>query len=114
MKNKYLLILLVMLFQIANSQVGIGTTAPRGALDINKPTTYNMGLVLPTNASTGNIINPQGGNVAEGTIIYDSSMKCVKVFNGTAWSNCLCDACSTTPTIAADCTQSGFQGTYTA
>ncbi|CAI8842268.1 hypothetical protein [Chryseobacterium sp. IT-36CA2] len=113
MKNKYLLILLVMLFQVANGQVGIGTTAPRGALDINKPTTYNMGLVLPTNASTGNIINPQGGNVAEGTIIYDSSMKCVKVFNGTAWSNCLCDACSTTPTIAADCTQSGFQGTYT-
>jgi hypothetical protein len=113
MKNKYLLIILIVLFQIANGQVGIGTTAPRGALDINKPTTYNMGLVLPTNASTGNIINPQGGNVAEGTIIYDSSLKCVKVFNGTAWSNCLCDACSTTPTIAADCTQSGFQGTYT-
>ncbi|PTT75120.1 MULTISPECIES: hypothetical protein [unclassified Chryseobacterium] len=113
MKSKYLLISLMVLFQNIYAQVGIGTPTPRGALDINKPTTHNMGLVLPTNSSTGSIINPQGGNVAEGTMIYDSTMKCVKVFNGTTWSNCLCDACTTTPTIVADCTASGFQGTYT-
>lgn len=42
-------------------QVGIGTTTPRGGLDINKPTTNTYGLVLPTNASPSNMVNPQGG-----------------------------------------------------
>lgn len=43
----------------AYGQVGIGTTTPRGALDINKPTTNTLGLVLPTNSDTSNIVNPQ-------------------------------------------------------
>ncbi|PTT41590.1 hypothetical protein DBR28_03820 [Chryseobacterium sp. HMWF028] len=97
-----------------SGQVGIGTTTPRGALDINKATTYNMGLVLPTNTNPTNLINPQGGSLAEGTIMYDSTRKCPRFYNGTAWSDCLCDQCSgtTTPTLLADCTKNGFEGTY--
>lgn len=45
----FLLALPLLLF----SQVGIGTTNPRGALDINNGTTNNHGLVLPTNSGTG-------------------------------------------------------------
>ncbi|WP_150114796.1 hypothetical protein [Chryseobacterium sp. IHB B 17019] len=95
------------------AQVGIGTTTPRGALDINKPTTNTLGLVLPTNTSTANIVNPQGGDLAEGTIIYDSQLKCVKVFDGNQWSNCLCDDCApTTPPVAVDCSSLGFTGNF--
>ncbi|MCS4303045.1 hypothetical protein [Chryseobacterium sp. BIGb0232] len=70
--------------------IGIGTTSPRGALDINKGTTNTMGLVLPTNQNSSNIINPQGGSVAIGTIIYDTTSDCIKVFKSTGWSQCLC------------------------
>ncbi|MDR4953628.1 hypothetical protein REB14_15725 [Chryseobacterium sp. ES2] len=97
-----------------SGQVGIGTSTPRGALDINKTKTYNMGLVLPANTNPTNLINPQGGSVAEGTIMYDSTRKCPRFYNGTVWSECLCDQCSgtTTPTLLADCAENGFEGTY--
>lgn len=112
MKNLFILIMLVSSSLILG-QVGIGTSNPRGALDINNPTTNNLGLVLPTNESTANIVNPQGGDIAEGTIIYDSQLKCVKVFNGNQWSNCLCDTCTPTiTTIEADCSSLGFTGNF--
>ncbi|WP_333661371.1 hypothetical protein [Chishuiella changwenlii] len=117
MKNNYFMILLslisIMICIPVYCQVGIGTTTPRGALDINSPITNNLGLVLPVNSATENILNPQGGTIAEGTIMYDSTNKCVKYFNGNEWSNCLCDTCnsSSTPTVAADCSQ-GFSGIY--
>lgn len=98
------------------SQVGIGTANPRGALDINKETTNNMGLVLPTNADPKNMINPKGGDVAIGTIMYDSTLSCVRVFKTTGWSNCLCDQCGPTPgpTFALDCSSGSLSGTFTA
>jgi len=74
-------------------QVGIGTSTPRGALDINNPTTNTHGLVLPTNENPDNITNPQdNGTPVEGTVIYDSTNDCIKFFKGTQWSNCLSDS----------------------
>lgn len=73
------------------AQVGIGTENPRGAVDINSPTTNIWGLVLPTNADTGNISNPAGG-VALGTIIYDSALDCVRVYKSDGWSGCIGDS----------------------
>ncbi len=96
------------------SQVGIGTANPRGALDINKETTNNMGLVLPTNADPKNLINPKGGDVAIGTIMYDSTLSCVRVFKASGWSNCLCDQCGPTPGFTLDCSGGTLTGTYTA
>ncbi|KPH10887.1 hypothetical protein [Chryseobacterium sp. ERMR1:04] len=116
MKNLHSWILLLSIFIYAQGscQVGIGTTSPRGALDINSPTTNNKGLVLPTNNSPTNMTNPQGGALAEGTVMYDNTEKCVKFYNGSTWSNCLCDTCGpSTSTIIADCTQNGFTGSYT-
>ncbi|WP_170828474.1 hypothetical protein [Chryseobacterium soldanellicola] len=84
--------LLMLLSNVIYSQVGIGTPTPRGALDINKPTTNNMGLVLPTNSSPNNIINPLGGKVIPGTMIYDSTLDCVRIYKGNnTWSNCFCE-----------------------
>ena len=100
MKNfdlKIVNILFIALSLSMYSQIGMNTTSPRGALDINSPTTNNKGLVLPTNENPQNIINPMGGSVAIGTIIYDSTLNCVRVFRLSGWSNCLCDECSPTP-----------------
>lgn len=99
-----------------SSQVGIGTATPRGALDINKPTTNTSGLILPTNASPSNMINPQGGNVAQGTIMYDSTEDCVKLYkqslNGGAsgWSECLGSEKSTSVTADCNAAGNGFNG----
>ena len=87
--NLFMSIFLLLTFISSNCQVGIGTTTPRGILDLNSPIESNLGLVLPANLSPTNIVNPQGDTVAEGTMIYDSTDKCVKYFNGTSWSECL-------------------------
>jgi len=71
------------------SQVGIGNSTPRGALDINRPTTNTYGLVLPTNSSVSNIQNPRGGAVAPATTIYETSNDCIRYYRQSAWSNCL-------------------------
>ncbi|ROI02134.1 hypothetical protein EGI16_14730 [Chryseobacterium sp. G0240] len=114
MKGKNYLLLMVFFANIVFSQVGIGTANPRGALDINKETTNTMGLVLPTNENPNNLINPMGGNVAIGTIMYDSALSCVRVFKSTGWSNCLCDQCGPTPGFALDCSSGALSGTFTA
>ena len=59
---------------LSYSQVGIGTTSPRGAVDIASTT---QGFVLPTvSLAATNIqtaINPQGGIIPAGTIVYNDS-----------------------------------------
>lgn len=116
---KNLTILLALnVFYFSNAQVGIGTPTPRGGLDINSPTTNNYGLVLPTNISPANMLNPQGGNPVPGTIMYDSTQDCVKLYkqslNGgpSGWSDCLQSSASSS--VSADCNavSNGFGGTY--
>lgn len=110
--NQFYSFLLFLIGTFTFSQVGIGSSTPRGALDINSPLTNNQGLVLPTNEATTNIVNPVGGAVAEGTIIFDSTEKCVRYFNRTAWSNCLCDSCGPSSSrLALNCSLNGFTGT---
>jgi hypothetical protein len=71
MKRNYIIIFmsifLLLTFISSNCQVGIGTSTPRGILDLNEPTISNKGLVLPVNTSTANMINPQGGAITAGT-----------------------------------------------
>lgn len=74
-----------------NAQVGIGTNSPRGALDINTTTTNTHGLVLPINSDPETMTNPQdGGKPIPGTIMYDSTKGCIKLYKPTnEWSGCL-------------------------
>ena len=77
-KNNLFNILLVVIsvFTTLNlsAQVGIGTTAPRGAVDVASTT---QGFVLPTvslaatNVQTA--INPQGGAIPAGTVVYNDA-----------------------------------------
>lgn len=59
---------------MTNAQVGIGTTLPKGALDIES---LNTGMLIPrvklTNTATqAPVINPQGGTLTSGTLIYNT------------------------------------------
>lgn len=74
MKNITLLILLLSVCTLS-AQVGIGTTAPKGVLDIESS---QQGVVYPTIALTATnveapVINPQGGGLAVGTTIYNTN-----------------------------------------
>lgn len=63
------------LIQTTQAQVGVGTTKPEGALHLKSTT---QGLVIPQIAliaknSENPVINPNGGNLVEGTIVYNTS-----------------------------------------
>ncbi len=73
-KNTVLL-LLVLTPVVSFSQIGIGTTEPEGMLDLES--TQN-GLVYPRVALVKTnqqlpVINPNGGNLVEGTVVYNTS-----------------------------------------
>ncbi len=73
---KRALLLLVLLSQISVAQVGINTLTPRGALEI--ASNSNGGILVPQFALTGSndistVVNPQGGNLVEGTLIYNTA-----------------------------------------
>lgn len=72
MKPQFSIIALFVL-NFCLSQVGINTTSPRGILDINS---NNQGVVFPkvmlTDASIeAPVINPNGPNLAIGTVVYN-------------------------------------------
>lgn len=67
------------------AQVGMPTSEPKGALDLNTTTNTNTyGLVLPTTDNPKQKIrNPNENNNltrVEGTMIYDSRQDCVRIF----------------------------------
>lgn len=83
MKKFILKSLIVSAFIITNvitatAQVGLGRTNPEGALDLNPTVATNFAFIPPrvslTDAVTqAPVINPQGGVLAEGTVIYNTS-----------------------------------------
>lgn len=55
---------------IGYSQVGINTSDPKGALEIQSD---NLGLVLPRVTSLENVTNNDSGLAEDGTVVYDVS-----------------------------------------
>lgn len=75
--NKTLFLILIIFFSINlnYSQVGINTTTPQGMLDINS---NNQGVVFPkvqlTDATVeAPVINPNGGTLTIGTLVYNTN-----------------------------------------
>ena len=72
----YTIIALSVLFsQVFFAQVGIGTTLPEGAVDITSTTN---GMLVPrvnltSKSSASPIVNPNGGAVADGTLVYNKA-----------------------------------------
>jgi uncharacterized protein (TIGR02145 family) len=83
----------VLLTASTYAQVGIGTTSPAGALDISSTTS---GLVMPRVANTSVVVNPNGGAIENGTMVYDLSANCVVVFVNGAWTGCIQSAAKLT------------------
>lgn len=74
MKRKLLLITFISSIGLF-AQVGVGTTTPRGALDINSSTT---GMIPPRVALTATnvaapVVNPQGGALVPGTLVWNTN-----------------------------------------
>lgn len=74
MKKIYLLLTFLPL-SICYSQVGVGTTTPRGALDVSSNT---QGLIPPQVALTATniqapVVNPQGGALPNGTLVWNTN-----------------------------------------
>ncbi len=77
MKNITLYHILILLTFPASllAQVGIGTTAPKGILDVDSSihgVAYPTAALTATNLATP-VVNPQGGNLAVGTTIYNTN-----------------------------------------
>jgi hypothetical protein len=95
--NRIVLTFIMMLLtSIMTAQVGIGTTTPAGALDITSTTN---GLIPPRVALTAlnvaaPVLNPQGGGLVAGTLIWNTATAGVipnnvvpgmYYWNGTRW-----------------------------
>jgi transcription elongation factor len=88
MKNSNLFIS-ILCSSFAFAQVGINTTSPQGVLDV---TSANSAVVLTRNANPpANVTAPTAGMV-----IYDSSNKTLRYYNGTQWSTVISSQTLTT------------------
>ena len=109
-------VLLCAVFIVASftsiAQIGVGTNTPAGALDVVSSTN---GFVMPRVANTSVVVNPSGGAIENGTMVYDLSINCINVYANGAWTGCIQSA-ATPPIIVTLTTQvasDGAGGTYT-
>ena len=71
----YTIVASFLVCNVAFAQVGIGTSSPQGILDVDSST---FGVVYPNIALTATnvaapVVNPNGGNLAIGTTIYNTN-----------------------------------------
>lgn len=64
------------------SQVGIGTDAPKGALDVSST---NLGLVVPRVSSYADVTTPSGGSPVDGTMAYDTTLNQLILYIDGKW-----------------------------
>ena len=67
---------------IKANEVGIGTTSPRCILDLGESTTNKGFVLLPQKTTLQR--NLLSSNI-EGSIIYNTTLKRLELYNGTAW-----------------------------
>lgn len=86
--KKILFLLTIMLGLTASAQVGIGTTSPRGVLDVVGDGT--SALIVPSVATVGAVVNQDIATdpIPNGAMVYDETDDCIKSYNAGAWSAC--------------------------
>ena len=93
--NLLIIIVILMISHNGQSQVGIGTSIPQGALDINSS---NKGIVYPVVSLTGlnsqTITNPNNINLVAGTTVFNTNTTNIGInsvypglyiWNGSQW-----------------------------
>lgn len=71
MRNIFIFLLFICCAK-SYTQVGIGTTDPKGALDVNSST---QGLVIPRVSDYSLVTTPDGSPAVDGTLVYDTTLK---------------------------------------
>lgn len=106
-KNIFTTFLGIFCFCMSFSQVGIGNSTPNGVLDLTNSNTDSKvyPLVIPTKSgadASSNVINPRPGqSLAVGSVYYDLTEDCLKVYDGTQWK---CEGFPEGGITALDCT----------
>ena len=119
--NSKVITLIIICINIGHSfaQVGIGTTNPRGALEVSSS---NTGFVPPQVALTASntttpILNPQGGTITSGTLVWNTATSGVVPNNVTPglyfWNGLNWISCSGTSSGSNDWSLTGNTGTST-
>ena len=93
MKKRFVFVfVLLMSSPLVFSQVGVGTTTPRGALEVNSATTGFVApqIALSNTAVSAPVVNPAGGALLAGTIVYNTATvndvtPGYYYWNGTIW-----------------------------
>ena len=75
MKKIALMVFFLLKFTLTEAQIGVGTTTPEAALDITSSTN---GVLVPRVALTSKnssspVVNPNGGAIVNGTLIYNTA-----------------------------------------
>ncbi|WP_312296805.1 hypothetical protein [Chryseobacterium sp.] len=68
-----------------NGNLGVGTTTPQGILDVSSA---DSGIIMPRNTNPVSTIS----SPVAGMMIYDSTNKTLRYYNGTQWSSVLSSA----------------------
>ena len=83
MKKNYLTLIALLCYCTINAQVGIGTVNPQAFLDVESS---SQGVLVPRVALTVRnvalpVVNPQGGALANGTLVYNTATNGAAPFN---------------------------------
>ncbi len=85
MINKYYVIFAILFSNFMFGQVSVGTTTPDPSA-ILELQSNSKGFLLPrlTTTERDAIVSP-----AEGLMVFNSTLKCIQLYDGLSWSNCL-------------------------
>jgi hypothetical protein len=117
LKNSIMRQFLFLIFFLSitvSAQVGVGTTNPKGALDVDSTT---MGLVIPRVPDYTAVKTPDGNDPENGTLVYDTTLKQLMFYVDDTWltlgKNAAGDGVDVN-VAGSGSSASEFQGTQTA
>ncbi|WP_445908786.1 FG-GAP repeat protein [Yeosuana sp.] len=85
MKNTLLSLTLFLVGMIASAQVGINTTDPQGALDIESNDDNTLGMIVPRVPDHNLVTSVSGGSPVNGTIVYNTTTNALMFYIDGSW-----------------------------
>ena len=85
MKKVLQIILICNVFLTSTAQVGINTTSPEGALDVNSNAANTLGMVIPRVPDYNAVTSVSGTTPVNGTIVYDTTLEQLMFYIDGSW-----------------------------